>query len=98
MLLLLLLLLFLFGREGLHASTGLEKSSEELTLLSMPLSTHSAAQLLSARRHLAVSRLGGALTQGDPDLGAKVGSGLMSLPPDASHGLVAWPLPNSHRA
>ena len=52
--------------EGLHASTGLEKSSEELTLLSMPLSTHSAAQLLSARRHLAGSRLGGALTQGDP--------------------------------
>ena len=57
--------------EGLHASTGLEKSSEELTLLSMPLSTHSAAQLLSARLHLlAVSRLGGALTQGDPEHGA----------------------------
>ena len=71
MLLLLLLLLFFFGREGLHASTGLEKSSEELTLISMPLSTHSAAQLLSARLHLlAVSRLGGALTQGDPEHGA----------------------------
>ena len=37
----------------------------------MPLSTHSAAQLLSARLHLlAVSRLGGALTQGDPEHGA----------------------------
>ena len=69
MLLLLLLLLF-FGREGLHASTGLEKSSEELTLLSMPLSTHSAAQHLSAHRHLAVCLLGGALTQGDGDHGA----------------------------
>ena len=67
MLLLLLLLLF-FGREGLHASTGLEKSSEELTLLSMPLSTHSAAQLLSSPSVLCL--LGGAPPQGDLDDGA----------------------------
>ena len=68
LLLLLLLLLFFFGREGLHASTGIEKSSEGLTLLSMPLSTHSAAQHLSAHRRLAVCcLLGGALTQGDGD-------------------------------
>ena len=64
----------------------------------MPLSTHSAAQLLSARRLLAVSRLGGALTQGDPDLGATDepdGTSSPSSPSVLILVLVALPAPSS---